>query len=43
MGQDYNEGIETLWDLIDCLTALNQIWPGYVNDAADVDLEGCFV
>ena len=40
---EYKENLETIWELIEVLTALHQIWPGYFNDAADVDREGCFV
>lgn len=41
--EEYKDGIETLWDLIEVLTALDKQWPGYFNDPADVDREGCFV
>lgn len=38
-----NDNISTLCDLIDALKTLNLIWPGYINDPVDVDIEGCFV
>ena len=38
-----NEQISDLCDLIDVWNALSQLWPGYPNDAVDVDREGCFV
>lgn len=40
---EYNAGIETLWDLIEVITALGKQWPGYFNDPTDVEREGCFV
>ena len=38
-----NQNICKLCDWIEEMQALALIWPGYVNDAYDVDLEGCFV
>lgn len=40
---EYAKHIETIWDMIEEYQALARISPGYINDAADVDREGCFV
>ena len=37
------EYINDLCDWIDEQWALKHLMPGYFNDAADVDREGCFV
>lgn len=39
----YNEQIETLWDLIDALKALETVFRPYFNDPVDLDDVGCFV
>ena len=38
-----NKNIDLLCEIVENYQALVQIWPGYVNDPADVDREGCFV
>lgn len=38
-----NEYISDLCDWIEEQWALKALLPGYANDAADVDREGCFV
>jgi len=41
--QARNQYISDLCDMIEESQALARISPGYINDAADVDREGCFV
>jgi len=41
--KDYFKNISIIWDWIDEQWALMAIMPGYINDPADVDKEGCFV
>ncbi len=38
-----NANINALCDWIDEQWALKRLMPGYINDPADVDKEGCFV
>jgi hypothetical protein len=38
-----NEYINTLCEWIEEVTAELRMFPGYINDALDVDREGCFV
>ena len=38
-----DEYVNALCDWIEECQALQVIWPGYVNDSFDVDMEGCFV
>jgi len=41
--KDLNESRDLLFDWIDEQPALTALMPGYVNDPADVDREGCWV
>ncbi len=41
--QNRNQYISDLCDMIEEYKALARISPGYINDAVDVDREGCFV
>jgi hypothetical protein len=38
-----NQYISDLCDMIEEYQAMHQLSPGYINDAEDVDREGCFV
>jgi hypothetical protein len=40
---DYAKNISIIWDWIEEQQALLHLMPGYVNDPADVDREGCWV
>jgi len=39
----YNEFISDLCDWIEAHQARLQMWPGYVNDPIDTDMEMCFL